>query len=90
MRDFWQKYLIPCLHLPPSLPPPYLHRETVVGVSLGAPSEMIFTYAVDKRRMPAVPIPNKHVWLPRGSMYIMSGLSRFEWKHGVFRVGKKG
>jgi len=68
----------------------YQWGETVVGVSLGAPSEMTFSYAVDKKRMPAVPIPHKHVWLPRGSIYIMSGLSRFEWKHGVFRVGKRG
>jgi hypothetical protein len=64
--------------------------ETVVGVSLGAPCEMQFKYSVPKARMPAVPLPLRRVWLPRGSLYIMSGRSRFEWTHGVYRVGKAG
>lgn len=32
----------------------------------------------------------RRVWLPRGSVYVMTGRSRLEWKHGIFRTGKAG
>ena len=63
----------------------YQWGETVVGVSLGAPCEIQFKYSAPKS---SVTQALRRVWLPRRSVYIMSGKSRFEWTHGVFRVGK--
>jgi hypothetical protein len=57
--------------------------ETVVGVCLGAPCEMLFT-PNDKS------LPNVRVWLPRRSIYVMAGDSRRLWKHGLFRAGMAG
>ena len=32
----------------------------------------------------------RRVWLPRGSIYIMTGRSRTDWKHAIYRTGASG
>lgn len=34
--------------------------------------------------------PERRVWLPRGSIYIMTGRSRTDWKHAIYRTGAAG
>jgi hypothetical protein len=64
--------------------------EAVVGVTLGAPCELRFSFDVPEKQRPRDRPVDRRVWLPRGSIYIMTGLSRTDWKHGVFRTGKAG
>ena len=61
-----------------------------MGVTLGQEGEMIFVpqKEKDKKRLAAISDGKKksvRVQLPRRSMYIMSGSSRCDWKHGIIK-----
>ncbi len=58
----------------------YRWGEVIVGISLGRGAMMTFLKKGEK--------PN-HVYIPPGSVYIMSGESRYDYKHGILKMTKK-
>jgi alkylated DNA repair dioxygenase AlkB len=49
--------------------------ESITSLSLGSPCVMNFTHARTKRHVP--------ILLERGSLVVMDGEARHEWKHGI-------
>ena len=62
----------------------YRWGETVMGINLGAPSVIQFIPQF-KNGVTGV---TQNIYLPRPSIYIMSGPSRVGWKHGICKVSK--
>ena len=72
------------------LTPPFFSQEFVMGVTLGQEGTMIFIPQKEKDKKHLTTISNGkqksvRVQLPRRSMYIMSGQSRTDWKHGIMK-----
>lgn len=57
-------------------------------MTLGAPCLLTFIQNSTGKRVAPAGSAKVHVWLPRRSVYVMSGLSRFDWQHAISRIGK--
>ena len=56
-----------------------------MGINLGAPSVIQF---IPQPKQGGTGV-TQNIYLPRRSIYIMSGASRVAWKHGICKVSKE-